>query len=226
MSNYEQDASAPPESDTSSYAEGNGDIQPKPEGMTSHRTVKEETIWQYNVTKGIFKKEIVETWTLTNLRAIRGGRWVMLKDCDSIVIANRHTKSTGSGFSTGRYGVRYGTYNSSSKTFGDVQFIKGGVPVIVFSNIPDPGGLSAMAKAARKSLIALIKEAEKEQKAAAKAKPKKEAGILCQECKNENPAEAKFCNGCGKALSSTCQKCNKTNPMGASFCAECGFPLS
>lgn len=45
-------------------------------------------------------------------------------------------------------------------------------------------------------------------------------------CNAQNPADAKFCNRCGKSVSSTCSKCKKANAHGASFCAECGLQLT
>lgn len=228
MNNLEQDApSLTNETDDNTMVEIDGKLQPKPKDMVVHVNVKEEIIWQHDITKGIFKKEVVESWILTNVRAIRGGSYVMLKDCDSIVIANRHSRSQGSGVSVRAGYARVGNYNSQSKTIGDVQFIKGGVPVIMFHQVVDPGGLSAMAKAARKNILTLIKEAEKELKATEESKKsQKGAGITCPECKNKNPPGAKFCNGCGKSLSSSCPKCQAPNPLGSSFCGQCGLPLS
>ncbi len=48
----------------------------------------------------------------------------------------------------------------------------------------------------------------------------------CPNCGHENPAGAKFCNGCGAALAGSCPACGASNAPGARFCSECGSPLS
>jgi hypothetical protein len=145
---------------------------------------------------------------------------------------NRHSVRQGTYVSTGRY-VRLGTGSSRGKSIGDVVFIQHGKPVIIFHQIGDPAGLVRLAKAARKSILDRLKAQEKarraEEKPAAKPASKKALAakpIVCNQCSNENPHDAKFCNGCGKSLSSVCPKCQKVNAQGASFCAECGMPLS
>ena len=47
----------------------------------------------------------------------------------------------------------------------------------------------------------------------------------CASCGHENPAGAKFCNGCGAALLEACSSCGTSNAPGARFCSECGAPL-
>ena len=47
----------------------------------------------------------------------------------------------------------------------------------------------------------------------------------CPQCQQENPAESKFCNGCGARLELVCQACAHTNIAGSRFCNECGKPL-
>jgi hypothetical protein len=59
------------------HVEIDGKLQPAPKGMTADLTIAEETLWKIQITNGILKKE-TETWKLTNLRAIRGGQYVML----------------------------------------------------------------------------------------------------------------------------------------------------
>jgi class 3 adenylate cyclase/tetratricopeptide (TPR) repeat protein len=49
---------------------------------------------------------------------------------------------------------------------------------------------------------------------------------ICANCGHENAAGAKFCNGCGAALTQACAACGTTNPPGARFCNECGAALS
>lgn len=45
-------------------------------------------------------------------------------------------------------------------------------------------------------------------------------------CNAVNPANAKFCNRCGKSIPSICSKCQTPNAHVASFCSECGLPLT
>jgi class 3 adenylate cyclase/tetratricopeptide (TPR) repeat protein len=47
----------------------------------------------------------------------------------------------------------------------------------------------------------------------------------CASCGRENPADAKFCNGCGASLLGGCPGCGRANPPDARFCSECGTAL-
>jgi len=99
------------------HVEIDGKMQPAPKGTTADLTIAEETLWKIQITNGILKKEI-ETWKLTNLREMRGGQYVMLKDCDDVVAVNIRKKLGGS--------------------VGDVQFIKQRAPAITFAGVKDP----------------------------------------------------------------------------------------
>lgn len=48
--------------------------------------------------------------------------------------------------------------------------------------------------------------------------------VFCTMCGAQNPAGAKFCFKCGKALATTlsCPKCGSQLPTGAAFCPNCG----
>ena len=46
--------------------------------------------------------------------------------------------------------------------------------------------------------------------------------MQCTQCRNENPAEAVFCNSCGIRIEATCPGCGQANPPGANFCNKCG----
>jgi class 3 adenylate cyclase/tetratricopeptide (TPR) repeat protein len=50
--------------------------------------------------------------------------------------------------------------------------------------------------------------------------------MRCSNCQAENPADARFCNECGRALARRCDRCGRTNPAGAKFCNECGANLT
>jgi len=47
----------------------------------------------------------------------------------------------------------------------------------------------------------------------------------CAACGHENPAGARFCNGCGGALVGRCAACGTANAPGSRFCSECGARL-
>ena len=49
--------------------------------------------------------------------------------------------------------------------------------------------------------------------------------MRCARCQNENPTDARFCNGCGAALSVGCARCGQFNPPGSRFCNRCGDPI-
>lgn len=50
--------------------------------------------------------------------------------------------------------------------------------------------------------------------------------MLCIRCQHDNPADAKFCNGCGTQLEMACPQCRHVNPPGSRFCGQCAFQLS
>ena len=47
----------------------------------------------------------------------------------------------------------------------------------------------------------------------------------CPQCAQDNPATARFCNGCGARLEAVCAGCGQTNPPASRFCNGCGQPL-
>jgi predicted amidophosphoribosyltransferase len=49
--------------------------------------------------------------------------------------------------------------------------------------------------------------------------------MRCTRCQNENPTDARFCNGWGAALSVGCARCGQFNPLGSRFCNGCGDPI-
>jgi len=48
----------------------------------------------------------------------------------------------------------------------------------------------------------------------------------CPECGFSNPAEAVFCQNCGKRLDGSCPNCGHLNSTDANFCIKCGTRLS
>ena len=49
--------------------------------------------------------------------------------------------------------------------------------------------------------------------------------MRCAQCSHENPAGARFCNGCGCRLEAVCPACRQVNPPASRFCNSCGQPL-
>jgi ribosomal protein L40E len=94
-----------------------------------------------------------------------------------------------------------------------------------FAHVGDPHGVASLAKAAIKQLKPAAPILEKHV-AKSETRTTHTDSIVCNQCGNVNAKDAKFCNKCGKVLSSVCPKCQKVNAQGASFCAECGLPLS
>jgi class 3 adenylate cyclase/tetratricopeptide (TPR) repeat protein len=48
----------------------------------------------------------------------------------------------------------------------------------------------------------------------------------CPRCQHENPADAVFCQECGKQLELACPGCGTANQLGAKFCKKCGQPVA
>src|SRR5215470_9161045 len=49
--------------------------------------------------------------------------------------------------------------------------------------------------------------------------------MRCPQCQQDNPAEARFCNGCGARFQLACPSCSHVNPSGSQFCNGCGTKL-
>jgi hypothetical protein len=49
--------------------------------------------------------------------------------------------------------------------------------------------------------------------------------MRCSQCQQENPPQAKFCNGCGARLEVACPGCGHGSPPGSRFCNACGARL-
>ena len=50
--------------------------------------------------------------------------------------------------------------------------------------------------------------------------------MKCPKCQRTNPADARFCNGCGGELPLGCPNCGRSNPPESLFCNACGHNLS
>lgn len=196
----------------------------------------EQVIWRNDVMTGIIRRKVVEVQIITNQRVLLGNQSVALTDLDEIVVMNQHRESERSGF-YGR-GAGYGT--SSGKTIGDLVFMYRAQPVIIFRQIADPSGVCRLAKAARKSLLAIIKQREKDQARmrAQQEKQMKEAQkIEAQQNKiktsvtkraptKRNEVLVTLTQENSKRNGITCIKCGNTNPIDSNFCVICGSKLS
>jgi class 3 adenylate cyclase/tetratricopeptide (TPR) repeat protein len=49
--------------------------------------------------------------------------------------------------------------------------------------------------------------------------------MQCPHCRQEIPADARFCGGCGQQLARTCPSCGHTNALESRFCNACGHRL-
>jgi hypothetical protein len=50
--------------------------------------------------------------------------------------------------------------------------------------------------------------------------------VICPNCKYQNPRGVKFCQNCGKSLTTNCRRCGSPNLLGVVFCGNCGTKLS
>jgi class 3 adenylate cyclase/tetratricopeptide (TPR) repeat protein len=50
--------------------------------------------------------------------------------------------------------------------------------------------------------------------------------VRCSACDTDNPAAARFCNGCGARLEAACPQCGQVNPPGSRSCNACGQGLA
>jgi predicted RNA-binding Zn-ribbon protein involved in translation (DUF1610 family) len=129
---------------------------------------------------------------------------------------HRVSQSTGYEISSGSY-VRTGQRFSSgtSKTVGDIVFIVN-TQKSSWLGIPDPTGLKNFIKSIKRTLYDPLTKLETKSS---------RGGIPCPNCGLQNSKNSKFCNNCGKNLSSVCSKCGTSNPLNSSFCSKCGFSL-
>ncbi|MGD0496146.1 MAG: hypothetical protein ABSB28_08915 [Candidatus Bathyarchaeia archaeon] len=127
----------------------------------------EQTLWVHEVTRGIFHKETVEKWIITNLRALK--YYPVTKEnptqrLDSVglavcepIIMNQHRVSKGqrvgnfTGVSSGVFaGTSVGSSTSTSTTYGDLVFFVKGTEKLRFLCISDPHGVQHMIQTIKK----------------------------------------------------------------------------
>jgi hypothetical protein len=130
----------------------------------------EQLLWRHEVKKGFIHKGTVETWVITNLRAVKLYSASVEKPKPSIeaiglaladtVVMNQYRSSTGSRVGTfigarGSLfaGVGESTYSSTSQTYGDLVFFLSGREVLRFQGISDPHGVRRMVETLKKQQI-------------------------------------------------------------------------
>jgi hypothetical protein len=181
----------------------------------------EMIIWSFPQTKGFFRTKVIQERQITNLRVIQGDSYIGLTLLDDIVVMNQHRVSNSSyaSFGGGGYSPRIGTGSSSSKAWGDIAFIHNGKPFIIFRQIPDPQGVTRLAKAARKRLLEDIKVEEKMNRARLQEEEKR----LQQQHKER--ISLPITSTSNKVI--TCPRCNNSaNTEGSRFCNNCGFKFA
>jgi hypothetical protein len=161
--------------------------------------VREEAIWSFPITKGFFKKTVVQERQITNYRVIQGSRYIGLALLDDIVVLNQRIVSQSTYSSIGGV-ARIGSTKSTFRTVGDVAFIYQGKPFFIFYQVPDPQGLVRVANVARKRLLQVLKT-EKMNKAQIQEQEQKAISdkrtITCPRCSIANVKESKYCSNCG-----------------------------
>lgn len=208
---------------------------------------QEQVIWKNEVMTGIINRRVIETQIITNLRVSQNQNSISLSDLDDVIVMNSHRQSERSG-----YYYRHMSYGTGSgRTVGDVVFMRGGQPLIIFKQISDPSGVCRLAKTARRSMLSSIKQAQKDEAKLRKQQEKESrsytttkskrrsqysgssnlvqvssAQISCIKCGNGNPPNSNFCVKCGNTLISNCSKCGGNSPSGSAFCNNCGFALA
>ena len=125
----------------------------------------EQLLWKHEVKKGFIHKETIETWAITNLRAVKiysasleiGAVGLAIADA---VVMNQYRSSTGSRVGTfiGARGTLFAgvgesTYSSTSQTYGDLIFFLSGREVLRFQGISDPHGVRRMVETLKKQQI-------------------------------------------------------------------------
>jgi hypothetical protein len=175
-------------------------------------TSPEQVIWSNEITKGFFKKTVVETQKITNYRVIQNSAYVGLGLLEDIVVMNQHRVSESDYYSFGgsRGSPRIGTGKFKSRTIGDIAFIYQGKPYIIFRQIYDPQGVARLAKAARKTFIENKKTAEKLKKAKLQEQQHKKERIISRATSSNK-------------VIITCPRCGSSNPKGSKYCNNCGF---
>jgi hypothetical protein len=133
---------------------------------------QEVILWLNEIRKSVWHKLhtkhtkiVTQTQEITNYNVIlnrenQGTIKIPLVELDDALILNSRSVSQGSysRFSGGRYfRPYYGSSNSNSRQVGDLVFLRGGKPEIIFRNISAPGRVQSLVNAEKKILQHLQK---------------------------------------------------------------------
>ena len=128
---------------------------------------QEVILWLNEIRKSIWHKLhtkhtkiVTQTQEITNYNVVlsrdnEGTIKIPLVELDEVLIMNNRSVSQGSysRFSSGRYfRPYYGFSNSNSRQVGDLVFLRGGKPEIIFRNISAPGRVQSLVNAEKKRL--------------------------------------------------------------------------
>jgi len=116
----------------------------------------ERIVWKWQKTVGVFKRHIAREFYLTNQRFLfisheqRAYNQAPIQMVEAFVISS-HTERAGSGTRfSGGFGMSFGTWNGTSRTYGVVNFMSEG-QLIGSVYVPDPHGLVREVKAIKKT---------------------------------------------------------------------------
>lgn len=125
----------------------------------------EEDQWVNEISNGVFKRNVVERWVITNQRAfiLRAGSDGILKRTSGVglaianaVVMNQYRKSNsthvGTFVSRKGFGVGGGRSTSTSTSYGDLVFMSDGKEILRFPGISDPNGVKKMVEALKKQI--------------------------------------------------------------------------
>ena len=128
---------------------------------------QEVILWLNEIRKSVWHKLhtkhtkiVTQTQEITNYNVVlsrdnEGTIKIPLVELDEVLIMNNRSVSQGSysRFSSGRYfRPYYGFSNSNSRQVGDLVFLRGGKPEIIFHNISAPGRVQSLVNAEMKRL--------------------------------------------------------------------------
>lgn len=169
----------------------------------------EELLWINTKTEGIVNKHLRWLEALTNFRAIyydfdkHECSRITLNFVDDVIVKNERRISEAN---------RFGTFNEdslrtfagiemsksySSRTMGDVFFMRGGKPIVTFVQVSDPHELASLAKAVIAHLFAPLKRGKGRQLPMADIRTRGVNETTCPYCGNVNPSGSEFCRKCG-----------------------------
>jgi len=129
----------------------------------------EQIQWAHTVTRGMLRKEPVQKWIITNMRASildlvtkdnpkqkMSSVGLALAD---VVVMNQRRQSSGDRIGSFVYvrgaGAGTSTYSSTSRSYGDLVFYLAGREVLRFPGISDPQGVKRMIATLKKQTSSL-----------------------------------------------------------------------